>query len=188
MGMNVGALLFWLAGWAGYLALPAYPPAWVPWVLAPYLLYSFYRVYMLLRFNFPWGMRMRRILGEYPWHVRGDVPRGLLRHPGARDDGAWVEIPHPTVPDGVIPVVFIAHHRTYWWTRRIGGPRTKPELKAQLEPLWFAGDPRFIVVIAASGRGGAAPKRLHLLFQRPPAPGRGGFPGSTRRTVVPTRP
>ncbi|MET8134990.1 hypothetical protein ABZV24_24095 [Streptomyces sp. NPDC005251] len=64
--------------------------------------------------------------------------------------------------------------RTFWWMRRFGTARTKPELKAQIEPLWFAGDPRFIAVIAAAGRKGEAPKRLHLLYQRT-ATGRRGI-------------
>ncbi|GAB2443520.1 hypothetical protein GCM10027162_43380 [Streptomyces incanus] len=46
-----------------------------------------------------------------------------------------------------------------------GGPRTKPALKAQLEPLWFAGDPRFLGVVAVSSRDGKAPRRLHFLYQ-----------------------
>ncbi|MFD5814518.1 hypothetical protein [Streptomyces sp. NPDC127038] len=78
----------------------------------------------------------------------------------------WLELPNPEVPGERIPLLFLSGMRTFWWMRRFGTARTKPELKAEIEPLWFAGDPRFIAVVAAPTRNGSAPKRLHLLYQR----------------------
>ncbi|MBV1936054.1 hypothetical protein KUF83_05680 [Streptomyces sp. BV286] len=88
----------------------------------------------------------------------------------------WFEIVNPENPEEQVPLLFLSNMRTFWWMRRFGTARTKPELKAQIEPLWFAGDPRFIAVVAATGRGGDAPKRLHLLYQRAATGGRGVAP------------
>lgn len=66
---------------------------------------------------------------------------------------------------------FHLHYHTVWWERRMS-ERAKPERKAQLAPVWFAGDPRFFGVIAVTGSGedgtSPAPKRLHFLAQISP--------------------
>jgi len=166
MTMNVVGQVVWIAVYPGvlYVMVVFTSRAFVP-VFTPFLLYSFYRFFVQLTY-FPWALRMRRILREYPWQVLEGVPSGLGRYPGARDDGIWFEFRNPVSPDERIPLVFIKHQRAYWWMKRMDGPRTKPERRAQIEPLWFAGDPRFLAVIAAPGRDGKAPKRLHVLYQR----------------------
>ncbi|MGW0864056.1 hypothetical protein [Streptomyces sp. NPDC002611] len=167
MAMNVVGLLGWISAWVGLLAILVVflSPGFIP-LLLPFMMIAFYRAFIQI-FYFPWAMRMRRILQQYPWQVLSGVPKGLRQHPDARDNGPWFEFRDPENPEKKIPLVFLKTMRRYWWTKRIGGPRTKPELKTQIEPLWFAGDPRFLGVIAASSRDDSAPKRMYVLYQRP---------------------
>ncbi|MEU0780188.1 hypothetical protein ABZ341_01260 [Streptomyces sp. NPDC006173] len=130
----------------------------------PYFLYGFYRVFVQLSY-FPWAFRMRRIFKEYPWSIFTDIPRGLGKHPQASDDGMWFEFRNPDNLDEKVPLVFIKHQRSHWWMKRIGGPRTKAALKAEVEPVWFSGDPRFVGVVAAPSKDGCLPARLHVLYQ-----------------------
>ncbi|MFE4966971.1 hypothetical protein [Streptomyces sp. NPDC056660] len=166
MAMNVAGLIGWPAGWVALIGISTSTPNWVVWIFMPYFLYGFYRFFVQLTY-FPAALRMRRVLREYPWQILQAVPSGIGKYPGARDDGIWFEFRSPSEPEDKIPLVFLKHQRSYWWLRRMDGPRTKPERKAQIEPLWFAGDPRFLAVVAAPGRGAKSPKRLHLLYQRP---------------------
>ncbi|MEU5957278.1 hypothetical protein [Streptomyces sp. NPDC047525] len=166
MAMNVVGLVGWIVTWVALLAaLAVYlSPGYVP-LLLPFMMLAFYRSFTQLAY-FPWAVRMRRILQQYPWQVLDGVERGLGEHPGSNEKGPWFAFSNPAKPEEKIPLVFLRTMRRYWWTKRIGGSRTKPELKAQIEPLWFAGDPRFLAVIAAPGREGKAPKRKYVLHQR----------------------
>lgn len=166
MAMNVVGLVGWIATWVVLLAVLAVylSPGYVP-LLLPFMMVAFYRSCTQLAY-FPWAVRMRRILRQYPWQVLYGVRRGLGEHPGAQEKGPWLEFSNPAKPEEKIPLVFLRTMRRYWWTKRIGGSRTKPELKAQIEPLWFAGDSRFLGVIAAPGREGKAPKCMYVLHQR----------------------
>ncbi|MGW4735639.1 hypothetical protein ACWEQC_41930 [Streptomyces shenzhenensis] len=165
MTMNVVGLVGWPAGWVILLGVSMHAPNWAVWLFMPFFLYGFYRFCNQLTY-FRWGGRMRRVLREYPWQSLERVPSGLGKHPAAQDDDMWFEFRNPDVPDERIPLVFLRHQRSYWWLRRMDGPRAKPRRRAQIEPLWFAGDPRFLAVVAAPTRNGKTPKRLHLLYQR----------------------
>lgn len=162
--MNVIGMVGWAGGWVTLLEISTHSPNWVTWVFMPYFVYGLYRVIIQVRY-FPAACNMLRTLREYPWQVLYGVPRGIDEHPDAESGGVWIELPHPAgrLEKGV-PLTFVKHHRAFWWLRRIGGPRTKTELKRQLEPLLFAGDPRFLGVIAAASTSGR-PKRLHFLYQ-----------------------
>lgn len=166
MLMNAVGLIGWIGGWIVLLGISTRTPNWVVWVFMPYFVYAPYRAVVQLRY-FPLAFHMRRVLRTYPWRILFNLPRGLNKHPDAEGDGIWFELPDPADKAQCIPLVFVKHHRAHWWMKRIGGPRTKPELKAQLEPLWFAGDPRFLGVVAASAGPGnyTRPKRLHFLYQ-----------------------
>jgi hypothetical protein len=168
MAMNVVGLIAWPGVWVALLFVSnsTYPSNWILWIFIPYSLYGLYRFRVQFTY-FPQAFRMRRVLRAYPWQFLEGVPSGLGKHSGARDDGMWFEFRNPADAEEKVPLVFIRHPRTYWWLRRLDGPRTRPRLRAQIEPLWFAGDPRFLAVVAAPGRGGRAPKRLHFLYQRP---------------------
>lgn len=167
MAMNVVGLVGWIATWVGLLAvLVVFLSPGFAFLFFPFMAYSLYRaVAQIARFRFT--AHIHRVLVQYPWQILTDVPRGLAKHPEARDEGMWFEFRSPERPEEAVPLVCVKHLRARWWMKRVGGPRTKPQLKAQIEPLWFAGDPRFIAVIAASDRRAEAPKRLHVLYQRP---------------------
>lgn len=165
---EIGELIAWLAIFLAYVSAPAYStPGWIMGVGAVLMLYVLYRILIQLKDNIPGALRMVRVLQQYPWQIVEGLPRGLGKHPEAQDDGMWFELRNPERMDERIPLVFIKHHRSRWWMKRIGGPRTDPSLKSQIEPLWFAGDPRFLAVVAAPGRNPKSPKRLHFLYQRP---------------------
>lgn len=173
MAMNVAGLVGWIVAWFGQLyVLIVFLSRGFIFVFALTLLYAFYRAIIQLRY-FPTAFHIRRVLQEYPWQMLYNVPRGIDEHPDAEDSSIWIELPDPTGrSEKGVPLTFVKHHRVSWWLRHIGGPRTKPERKAQLEPLWFAGDPRFLGVVAVSTRNGRAPRRLHFLY-RPSAFDRG---------------
>ncbi|WP_193473667.1 hypothetical protein [Streptomyces griseomycini] len=164
MAMNVMGMVGWVGGWVVLLEISTRSPNWVAWAFMPYFVYGPYRAVIQIRY-FPAACNMLRTLREYPWQVLYGVPRGIDEHPDAESSGVWIELPHPAGSlDKGVPLTFVKHHRAFWWLRRIGGPRTKTELKRQLEPLLFAGDPRFLGVIAAVSASGR-PKRLHFLYQ-----------------------
>ena len=165
MAMNIGGLLGWIGGWVGLLGISTYTPNWVVWIFMPYFVYGPYRAYVQVRY-FPAALRMRRILRTYPWQVLRNVPSGLTKHPDVlgRQYG-WFEIKNPAHLEQRLPLVFPRHLRVEWWSRRIA-PRAKPELKEQIRVVWFAGDPRFVGLIAAPTAKGEAPRRLHVLQQQ----------------------
>lgn len=166
MLMNIAGQAGWIAAFPAllYVMVVLTSRAYVV-LFAPALLYCLYRMVNQVGY-FLWAFRMRRILRQYPWQILQEVPRSLFRHPEARDQGAWLEFRNPAVPEQKVPLVFIRRQRAHWWLKRIGHARTKPDLRSQIEPVWFAGDPRFLGVIAAPGSAGTQPKRLHVLFQR----------------------
>ncbi|MCF3125593.1 hypothetical protein IPZ68_38750, partial [Streptomyces arenae] len=164
MVVGVIRLLGWTAVAFGSLFAIVGLPVSLGWILFPFLLYAPFRALVEASF-IATSLRMRRVLHEYPWRIFDDVPKGIAPHPAASDEHMWFEIPDPENPDRSVPLTFIATFRSHWWFRRIGAPRTKPERRAQIEPLWFAGDPRFLAVVAAPGRDGTAPRRLHFLYQ-----------------------
>ncbi|MEU1023931.1 MULTISPECIES: hypothetical protein [unclassified Streptomyces] len=173
MLMNVTSVIGWIAVWCGLVAalVSLLSPSF-SFLFVPLLAYSLYRGILQL-FCFPPALQMLRILQTYPWQVVRGVPHGLTKYPDVlgRQFG-WFEFPNPARPDQRIPLVFGQHMRTEWWSRRMA-PRAAPELKEQIEVVWFAGDPRFTGLIAAPTRKGGAPRRLHVLRQQL-SPGDGG--------------
>lgn len=174
MLMIVGRLVGWIAVWIGSLGvLVSFLTPGYTYLFLPVLLYSTFRAVLQLAYFRP-SFQIKRVLGQYPWQFLTDVPRGRNKHPQVEYDEMWYEFPNPEKPEEQIPLLFFMNMRTFWWMRRFGTSKTKPELKAQIEPLWFAGDPRFIAVIAATSRRSKSPRRLHLLYQRT-ATGRRGI-------------
>ncbi|SBT91681.1 hypothetical protein GA0115233_103342 [Streptomyces sp. DI166] len=166
MARHLLGLVGWPATWIGLLyVLVVYLTPGFALLFAFPLCYAMYRTILQLR-HLPTTIRTLRVLQHYPWQLLPNTPRGLDEHPHAEDGGIWIEFPDPSGRGRKgIPLTFVKHFRAYWWLRHIGGPRTKPDLKAALEPLWFAGDPRFLGVVAVTGRHGAAPRRLHFLYR-----------------------
>ncbi|GGX98694.1 hypothetical protein [Streptomyces fructofermentans] len=173
MAMSIVGLGGWITALIGLLyVLVVWLSPVFGFLFVPLLCYSFYRTVIQLTQVFT-GMRMLRVMQEYPWRILWQVRRGLGDHPAAEAKGIWIELPTRGDSNEGIPLVFVKHHRASWWMRRIGGPRTDSGLKSQLDPLWFAGDSRFLGVVAVSGRKSGTPRRLHFLYQ-PSALGKGG--------------
>lgn len=166
MFMNAVGQVAWVAAFPGLLyVMLVFTSQGYVLIFTPFLLYSLYRAVNQVGY-FSWAVRMRCILRQYPWRILKEVPHGLYRHPEAVEDGAWFEFRDPDHSDRRVPLIFLRHQRAHWWLKRIGNSRTKPGLRAEIEPLWFAGDPRFFGVIAAFRRDACEPKRLHVLYQR----------------------
>lgn len=165
--MNTIAFIGWLLTAFGVLVLILFlPTGFVPLLIFP-MIYGGYRALIALAF-FQVYVRMRRVLRTYPWQL-DHAPYGLSQHPESPHTQQWIEFPNPERPGERIPLHFLTHYRIGWWQRRMA-PRAKPELKAQLDPIWFAGDPRFFGVIAVSSgppskTADLKPRRLHLLTQ-----------------------
>ncbi|GAA3495682.1 hypothetical protein GCM10019016_027820 [Streptomyces prasinosporus] len=164
--MNFVGLLGWIASWFGllYVLVVFLPPGFTFLFVVP-LCYCSYRLVVQLCYFRP-ALRMRRIMLTYPWQVFRRIPYGLTNHPEVIGKHyGWFEFSNPARSQHRLPLVFPRHHRTEWWHRRMA-PRAKPMLKAGIETIWFAGDPRFIGLIAAPDHRGIRPRRLHVLEQR----------------------
>jgi hypothetical protein len=163
LAMNAIGLLGWFMIAVSSLGLlvGVFTPAWSV-LFVPLMAYAVYRVIVQWVY-FSLARAMQRILWHYPWQLISKASYGLKAHPDAPVSAMWVALPDPADPERAVPLLFRSHLRQNWWIARMR-PRAKPEKSAQLEPLWFAGDPRFFGVIAVTGRRGA-PKRLYRLSQ-----------------------
>ncbi|MEU1304073.1 MULTISPECIES: hypothetical protein [Streptomyces] len=166
MAAGLLALLGWVASWFLLLALLMQfvdPPFTA--LFAPLLIYIFYRAFIQMLL-LPSALRMARILKEYPWRIYAEVPHGLSRHPGvAGRQYGWFEFPNPARSEQGLVVNFPSHRQVGWWHRRMAS-RAKLDLKAQIRPVWFAGDPRFVGLVAAGLCDGSEPRRMRILHQQ----------------------
>lgn len=161
----VTAGFVWVGCWVLLLAISAYGSGWVVWVCLPYFLYGPYRVAAQVKI-FLTALLMRRVLRAYCWSVVRDAPRGLTDRPEVSGSQfGWFEFRNPARPDQLLPLVFRSHLGTRWWAKRMD-QGAESSLRDQINPVWFAGDPRFIGVVAAPARKGVAARRLHLVEQR----------------------
>lgn len=163
--MNVSGLLGWIAAWWAllYVLVMLLSPRFTFLFVLP-LAYFAYRAVTQLRYFRP-AFAMRRVLRNYPWQMLRDVQSGLTSHPDIPvKHYGWFAISNPMQPEHQLPLIFRQHLRTEWWHRRMA-PRAKRQLKAQINQIWFSGDPRFIGVIATATRDGARPRHLHVLEQ-----------------------
>ncbi|MFD3575090.1 hypothetical protein [Streptomyces sp. NPDC058644] len=162
---NVAGLIGWVGVWIALLGISLKTPNWAVWVFMPYWIYSPWRMLVQLSY-IPSALRMLRILRSYPWQVLRGVPNGLTKNPEIEGNQfGWFELPNPANPQQQLPLVFTKHFRVTWWHRRMA-PRAKPQLKSQIETIWFAGDPRMIGLIAAPNPSGTMPRRMMMLNQR----------------------
>jgi hypothetical protein len=161
----VVGLIGWVVGWVGLLQVSLWMPNWMVWIFMPYFIYGPYRVVIGLK-CLSNTLLMVRILRAYPWEVVRDAPRGLTRRPEVvSKQYGWFEFPNPSRPGQWLPLVFPSHLRRWWWCRRMT-PLANRRLKVEIETLWFAGDPRFIGIVAAPPCWGAIPRRLRVVEQR----------------------
>ncbi|KPI04208.1 hypothetical protein OK074_4735 [Actinobacteria bacterium OK074] len=154
--------ILWPATCVGLMAWYVRMPIWTLWFFFVPMIYSFYRTF-LQRFYWMGAYHARPFLRHYPWQMFEEPESGINLGdiPGAQRGMAWLKFPNPEAPDEHVTIAMDTHVRAWWWSRRLG-KRAKPERKAQVREIWFAGDPRFAAVIAAPG-----PRRFYLLSQRP---------------------
>ncbi|MEU6003859.1 hypothetical protein ABZ837_39410 [Streptomyces sp. NPDC047197] len=165
MVKNVAGLIGWIGVWFALIALP-FDRDWVLWIFVPYSIYGSWRLFVQVFGYFPIAMRKLRILRAYPWQVLRGVSYGLTDYPdilGAQH--GWFEFPNPANPQQQLPLVVSNHLRVGWWHRRMA-PRAKPQLKARIETIWFAGDPRMLGIVAAPSPSGRTPGHFKILRQR----------------------
>ncbi|MCH5676133.1 hypothetical protein [Streptomyces gilvus] len=171
LAINVAAFFAWTVSVFALLAVLAVflGPGYAI-IIVPFLVYSFHRAFLQL-FIIPWVFQMRRVLRAYPWQLVREASYGLAKRTDVigRQFG-WFEFPNPARPDEKLPLVFSRHWGVGWWHRRMA-PRAASEIKAQIGVVWFAGDPRFIGVIAAPSANGTMPRRFRFLHQQTPAVG-----------------
>ncbi len=162
---SIVELIGWVAGWVTLLQVSLWMPNWAAWVFMPYFIYGPYRAVIQLKY-LSTVLLMVRILRTYSWGIVRDAPRGLTRRPEVvSKQYGWFEFPNPSRSGQSLPLVFPSHLRRWWWSRRMS-PLAKRRLKAEIETVWFAGDPRFIGIVAAPPRWGAIPRRLRVVEQR----------------------
>ncbi|MGW7270599.1 hypothetical protein ACWGH5_08780 [Streptomyces sp. NPDC054864] len=165
MVKNVAGLIGWIGAWVALLALST-EADWVLWIFIVYSIYGSWRLFVQIFGYFPNAMRKLRILRTYPWQVLRGVPNDLSKYSDILGDQyGWFEFPNPAEPQQQLPLVVSNHLRVGWWHRRMA-PRAKPELKARIETLWFAGDPRMIGIVAAPSPSGGTPGHFKILRQR----------------------
>lgn len=169
--ISILAFIGWfISPWCLVFVLVGFLPTVFVAAFALPICYSAYRACiqpLVISFDF----RIRTLLRTYPWRL-DDTPYSLSAHPKSSFTKPWFEFPHPGRTGERIPMFLHLHYRTGFWDRRMA-PRAKPQLKAQLSPIWFAGDPRFFGVMAVtrpgSDKAGPVPRRLHLLVQIGPS-------------------
>ncbi|MGW6267970.1 hypothetical protein [Streptomyces sp. NPDC055060] len=165
MVKNVAGLIGWVGVWIALLRL-SLDAEWVVWILIPYSIYGSWRLFVQVFGYFPIAVRKLRILRAYPWQVLQGVPHGLTDHPDVQgSQHGWFELPNPADRQQLLPLVISNHLRVTWWHRRMA-PRAKPQLKARIETIWFAGDPRMIGLLAAPSPSGRTPGHFKILRQR----------------------
>ncbi|MGW6061963.1 hypothetical protein [Streptomyces sp. NPDC055189] len=151
--------------WIALLALST-ETDWGVWILIPYSIYGSWRLFVQVFGYFPISLRKLRILRAYPWQVLQGIPHGLSDYPDILgEQQGWFEFPNPANPQQQLPLVISNHLRVNWWHRRMA-PRAKPQLKARIETIWFAGDPRMIGILAAPSTSGQTPGHFKILRQR----------------------
>lgn len=162
---NAVGLIGWIGIWIALLGISLKTPNWAVWIFMPYWVYSPWRMLVQLSY-IPTALRMLHILQSYPWQILHNVSSGLSKKPEVLGNQCgWFEFPNPADPEQQIPLVFTKHFRVTWWHRRMA-PRAKPQLKAQIETVWFAGDPRMVGLVAAPISNGTRPRRMMILSQR----------------------
>ena len=152
---------FWPLAWAALLAwYVSMSETWTLWLFFVPMAYTFYRTFLQVAY---WreAFRARSLLRRYPWQRYNAPESGIGNIPGVRSGCAWLRFPLPDAPDQQVTMTMHSHVRSVWWGGRLG-KRAKPERKAQVQEIWFAGDPRMAAVIAVPG-----PRRLYVLHQRP---------------------
>ncbi|MFK0120526.1 hypothetical protein [Streptomyces sp. NPDC090994] len=145
---RLSAFLLSLGSFVAWLYAVVMTPVWTLWVLFPALFVLIYLV-MLNTARVLGILSLRRILRVYPWQ---SVPgaASIAKNGTTRFAFADPERPDKTVSLGYGG--FLGSGYTFWVRKVRSGA---------LDEVWFAGDPRFLGVVAVPG-----PRRLYGVAQR----------------------
>ncbi|GGZ39157.1 hypothetical protein [Streptomyces poonensis] len=139
--LSYGSFVLWL-----YVVVMT--PVWTLWVLMPALFVLIY-VAMLNTVRFSGVLSLRRVLRVYPWQ---SVPGAAST---AKNGTTRFSFADPEQPDKQVSLRYgdwLGSGYTFWVRKvRSGG----------VDEVWFAGDPRFLGVVAVPG-----PRRLLSVAQR----------------------
>ncbi|MFG2552340.1 hypothetical protein ACGFWF_20665 [Streptomyces sp. NPDC048581] len=150
------AFLLSLASFVAWLYAVLLTPVWTLWVLMPALLVLIY-VAMLNTARVSGVLSLRRILRVYPWQ---SVPGAASIAKNGTTRFSFTDPEHPD-PDKRVSLgygSFLGSGYTFWIRKVRSG---------DVDEVWFAGDPRFLGVVAVPG-----PRRLMGVAQREAVDGR----------------
>ncbi len=152
LGVPLGVVV----GGVGVAVLPG--PGWVSAILI--VLFFIAGVYGVCRqvYGVRRALRVRRVLRTYSWQVyEWGLPHSFGRRNSGLGGRPWFKLPDPENPGSSVPVYLDVNRRNRWWLERMA-PQAGREAKADIQRLWFAGDPRFRGVLAVPG--GRGPRRM----------------------------
>ncbi|MFE1176239.1 hypothetical protein [Streptomyces sp. NPDC058773] len=144
-----GAVLGWILGFFAWLFAVVMTPVWLVWVLwMPMLCVGIW--YALLAVISAASLTgTRRVLRVYPWQV------GITEVRSKKNGGTQFLVPNPERPEKTVGLGYGGAIGTgrHFWVRAVKS--------GQVTTVWFAGDPRYLGVMATPG-----PRNLLQVAQR----------------------
>lgn len=142
------ALLGWILGFFAWLFAVVMTPAWLLVLWLPVLLVGIW--YALLALMAAAAlMGIRRVLRVYPWQV------GIAEVRSKKNGSTQFVVPNPDRPEKTVGLGYggVIGTGRHFWVRAVKS--------GQLTAAWFAGDPRYVGVVATPG-----PRNLLRVAQR----------------------
>lgn len=144
---RLSAFLLSVASFPAWLFVVVMTPIWALWFLFPVVFVLLY-IAMLNTVRASQALRIRRILRIYTWQAGPDAVST------AKNGTTRITMPNPDLPEKRISLRhggWLGSGFTFW---------VRAVRAGAVEEVWFAGDPRFLGVIAVPG-----PARLLSLAQ-----------------------
>lgn len=144
---RVVSFLLSLASFVLWLYVVVMTPVWTLWILFPVLLVLIWNALRTLSDALV-VVRLRRVLKVYPWQGHSEAVST------AKNGTTRFALPDPDGPEKQISLKWgdwLGSGATFW---------VREVKKGKVGDIWFAGDPRFLGVVAAPG-----PRRMIPLAQ-----------------------
>ncbi|MEU8686183.1 hypothetical protein [Streptomyces sp. NPDC048611] len=142
------AVLGWMAGFPAWLFAVVMTPAWLLVVWMPVLFVGIWYA-LLAAVAASSLMGMRRVLRVYPWQA------GIAEVRSKKNGSTQFLVPNPERPEKTVGLGFggVIGTGRHFWVRAVKS--------GQVTTAWFAGDPRYLGVMATPG-----PRNLLQVAQR----------------------